>query len=192
MLAWIAKLILHLLGWKAQGKLPDQLKKAVFLAAPHTSNWDAIFGLLGYISLKQPFKPVKFMAKKEVMVFPFHWLLNRLGVIAIDRQKILKGTSTVMQMVHQFNTHESLILGLSPEGTRCYNPQWKTGFYHIAQQAKVPIVLGYLDYKTKTAGIGPVFHLTGSLDHDLTKIQNFYAKKTGKYPQQGVLPIKKN
>lgn len=89
-------------------------------------------------------------------------------------------------MVHLFDEREELVIMITPEGTRKYVPRWKTGFYHVAKRANVPIVLGYLDYKKKHAGIGPVIYPGDDIDQDLETIMGFYREVTGKYPDQGV------
>ena len=89
-------------------------------------------------------------------------------------------------MTQLLQEHEKLVRIIAPEGTRGYVSRWKTGFYRIAMQAQVPIVLGYLDYAKKHAGIGPVFYPTGDMEQDIGQIQAFYKDKAGKYPARGV------
>jgi 1-acyl-sn-glycerol-3-phosphate acyltransferase len=89
-------------------------------------------------------------------------------------------------MIDLFNERESLVVLVTPEGTRKYAEKWKTGFYYVALGANVPIVLGYLDYKEKAAGIGPKIQPTGDIDADLEAIKSFYRTKTAKFPEQGI------
>ena len=185
-LRWLTCWLFRLRGWKVVGSMPPGVKKAVLIFAPHTSNWDAFYGLASVFSLNLS---IRFVIKKEVMFFPLNLLLRRLGAIPVDRKRDrtqAQRTSVVSLIVSLFAKHSSLIVAIAPEGTRRYAPRWKQGFYQIALQAQVPIVLGYLDYANKQIGYGPAFYPTGNFDEDLQKIQAFYKDKMGKYPAQGV------
>lgn len=164
---WFARSALFIMRWKVKGRLPDQ-KKYVLIAAPHTSNWDFVFFLLVIFKLKIP---VHWMAKHTLFSWPFRWLLIHLGGIPIDRST--KG-DTVGTMTRAFAGSARLIITIAPSGTRSKTKHWKTGFYHIARQADVPIVCGYIDYPNRTAGIGPTHHPTGDIDTDMAAIQKFY------------------
>lgn len=154
------------------------------VAAPHTSNWDLIYARAALYILRVP---VKFTIKKEWVRFPLSLILNPLGAIPIDRQpKGIRRTSMVDKMVKLFEERDHLIILVTPEGTRKYAKKWRSGFYFTALKANVPIVLGYLDYKDKEAGIGAVFHPTGDRDKDVEEIKAFYRKKHAKYPELGV------
>ena len=124
------------------------------------------------------------------MFFPMNLILKFFGVIPIDRKKkaggLSKKNSMVDAMVQLFQEREELVIMITPEGTRKYVPRWKTGFYHVAKRANVPIVLGYLDYKKKHAGIGPVVVPGEDIDKDLDTIMDFYRGVKGKFPEQGV------
>ncbi len=185
-LKWFAYQLFKLLGWKVVGGLPPHIPKAVLIFAPHTSNWDAFYGLTALASKKVP---VRFVVKKEAMFFPLGLLLRSLRAVPIDRRKKTqqaKATNMVEVMVHMFAACASLFLVISPEGTRDYAKHWKTGFYYIAVRAQVPIILGYLDYAKKEVGIGPVFYPTGAVEQDIQYIQAFYKDKIGKHPEKGV------
>ncbi len=120
------------------------------------------------------------------MQFPFGLMFKPLGGIAIDRSPKEDNSrkSTVTNMVELFNSREELIIAISPEGTRSRNTQWKKGFYHTAMEAEVPILLGYLNYKTRTAGITKAIKPSGNIEKDFTEIGEFYQKISGKYPSQ--------
>jgi len=155
------------------------------VAAPHTSNWDIVFARAALFILRVP---VKFTIKKEWVRFPMGLILKPLGAIPIDRQA--KGTrkaSMVDTMAELFNKRDHLIILVTPEGTRKYAKRWRSGFYFTAMKANVPIVLGYLDYKDKEAGIGAVFYPSGDRDRDVEEIKAFYRKKVPKFPDQGVV-----
>lgn len=184
MLSILGKFFLKVFGWKIEGNIPKDLKKAVIVCGPHTSNWDAFYSLSTFAAKKIK---VRFLIKKEALFFPLNIFLNYLGALAIDRNKpTQKKAGTVDTIVNIFNNTDKFYLSISPEGTRKYNENWKRGFYHIATQANVPLVLGYLDYSKKIAGIGPVFYPTGDIEKDIIEIKNFYKDKKGKYPENGI------
>ncbi len=158
------------------------------IAAPHTSNWDFFYARAAFFLLGIP---VRTTIKKEAMFFPMNLLLKFFGVIPIDRKKKEAGLSRksnmVDAMVQLFEDRKELVIMITPEGTRNYAPRWKTGFYHVAKKARVPIVLGYLDYQKKHAGVGPTVYPGDNIEDDMETIMNFYRQVTGKYPEQGVI-----
>ncbi|MCG8340706.1 MAG: 1-acyl-sn-glycerol-3-phosphate acyltransferase [Cytophagales bacterium] len=178
---WLAKLFFKLFGWKIGGALPQDIKKAVILCVPHTSNWDFIYGMMVISILKIP---AKFVIKKEAMFFPLGTILKWIGAIPIDRKQTNKKIKMVEVLVNLVQEAEELMIVIAPEGTRSYRPRWKTGFYHIAMKAKVPIIFAYLDYQKKKGGLGPVFYPTGNLQEDMKHIQSFYKDKVAKYPEK--------
>ena len=125
-----------------------------------------------------------YLGKAEVFKPPFGFIFRWLGGVPVERSE---HHNLVEQVVKMFDEHETFILALSPEGTRAYVPKWKTGFYYIALGAQVPIVLGYIDFPKKTAGIGPVFYPTGDIDKDIETIKDFYRPIKGKHPERGVI-----
>lgn len=181
----LAHFIFWITGWKVAGEWPKGLKKAVLIAIPHTSNWDLIYARAAFYLLDVP---VKFTIKKEVMVGPLGWIIKAVGGIAIDRKKVAgKRTQTYTQaMISMLKEREELVMMVTPEGTRSYAPKWKTGFYHIALGAEVPVVIGYLDYKLKKAGIGPVIIPSGNMDEDIEAMKGFGRTVTAKYPENGI------
>ena len=124
------------------------------------------------------------------MFFPMNIVLKIFGVIPVDRNNksggLSKKNSMVDAMVQLFEEREKLVIMITPEGTRKYAPRWKTGFYHVAKRAGVPIVLGYLDYEKKHAGVGPIVYPGANTDEDMETIKSFYRNVTGKYPENGV------
>lgn len=182
----ISRFIFWITGWKVEGWIPKDLKKAVMVAAPHTSNWDFLYARCAFFIMGVP---LKFTIKKEVMFFPLGPILKALGAISIDRQKTSTGKqarSTVEAIADLYKDREQLVIIVTPEATRRYQPKWKTGFYHVAQMANVPIIMGYIDYSKKHAGVGPIFHTTGNMDADIEKIKDFYRDKVAKFPENGV------
>ncbi|WP_419241729.1 1-acyl-sn-glycerol-3-phosphate acyltransferase [Cardinium endosymbiont of Nabis limbatus] len=186
---WTQKLaiaLIKLLGWKINNTThPTACKKAVIVFAPHTSNWDFVYGML--CKLSHPDVPIKFAIKKEVMFFPLSCLMKMLGAIPIDRRQITRKNNMVAVMAEMLNQTELLLLVIAPEGTRSYVKRWKTGFYRVAEAANVPIVLGYINYAKKEMGLGPIFYLTGNMEQDIASIQDFYRTIPGKYPEKGVV-----
>ena len=170
MVAWF-----KLRGWKVKHTVPPHIKKCVIIAAPHTSNWDFVYALSTFIILKLP---VRFLAKKELFRWPLKSLLLSLGGMPVIRSK---STNMVDYMVDLFRKNDNLFLLIPAEGTRGWVNKWKTGFYNVAVQADVPVLLGYLDYPNKTAGFGPAIHLTGNKERDALVIRNFYMDKMGKH-----------
>ncbi|TXB67182.1 glycerol acyltransferase [Vicingus serpentipes] len=177
----IAAFIYKLLGWKTVGSIPPELKKYVILAAPHTSNWDFLYGRLYFYIFKIP---VKFFIKKEWFFFPMGFLFDLMGGVPVDRSK---NTNLTDEIAKSFEQNDKMAMMVTPEGTRSYSPDWKKGFYFIAQKANVPIILGFLDYPNKEAGFGPVFYPTGDIDKDIEEIKSFYRTKKGRFPEKGVL-----
>ncbi|MCB0497902.1 MAG: 1-acyl-sn-glycerol-3-phosphate acyltransferase [Cyclobacteriaceae bacterium] len=189
MLKTLSKFIFWVTGWKIIGEMPDDMKKGVIIAAPHTSYWDFLYARAAFFIMGVP---MKVTIKKEVVNFPvFGWFARQLGAIAIDRNPkeggLKRKKSMVDAMVDLVNERDQLIMMITPEGTRKHAPRWKTGFYRVAEGANVPIILGYLDYAKKHAGLGPVIIPSGNYEEDLEKIMDFYRDKTAKYPDQGVL-----
>ena len=129
-------------GWKAVALTPDY-NKCVLVVAPHTSNWDFVVGKLAYNALG---REGNFLIKKEWFRFPFNYFFKAIGGIPVDRGKRQRMTEAIIDL---FSERDHFCLGITPEGTRKPNARWKRGFYHIAINAKVPIVLVKLDYGNK-------------------------------------------
>lgn len=173
----IALVLLKLLGWKTSGHLPEE-KKYVLIVAPHTSNWDLFYGIILAFALKLD---ARYIAKKELFRGPFSGLMKWSGAIPVDRSS---HHHIVDQMAHAFKEKENFVLALAPEGTRHKKDSWKSGFYHIALKAGVPILMGFIDYAGKTGGAGPMLFPTGDLEKDMALIRDFYAGVRGKHPEK--------
>lgn len=181
MLDWIARAFLKLTGWKTEGEKP-QARRFVLIAAPHTSNWDLVY----LLALSQIFGiRVSWMGKDTLFKPPLGWLMRAVGGIPVVRHK--RG-NLVAQAAQRFAEAEDLALVVPAEGTRGAVEYWKSGFYHIARTADVPIVLGYLDYARKRGGFGPSLRATGDVRKDMEQIRAFYADKVGKYPEDFAEP----
>lgn len=174
--ARIGRLYLKMAGWEPSGEPPD-LPKWVAIAAPHTSNWDLVYMLAFTYHYGIS---ISWMGKDSLFKGPFGGLMRWLGGVPIDRSA---PNGVVQQMVDRFNDVDALILAVPPSGTRSKRPYWKTGFYHIAHGAGVPIATGFLDYKNKRGGFGPLFHTTGDPQADIETLREFYSTITGKFPE---------
>jgi 1-acyl-sn-glycerol-3-phosphate acyltransferase len=177
MLPAIARFLLRLGGWTIVGGLPRPAK-AVIVAAPHTSNWDGVWALIYKVAVQLD---VRLFAKESLFWFPLGTLLRALGGIPLNRSR---AGSAVDQAVEMFRDLHSFYFGLAPEGTRSRRDHWKSGFYRIAREANVPIVLGFLDYGSKRIGLGPTLYPSGDLAADLAIIRDFYEGIEGRWPEQ--------
>lgn len=166
----VAKRALSLVGWEYEGPVPPE-KKYVMLALPHTSNWD---GLLLVLLTRSVGLEIQWMVKDAWVKGAFGPVMRGVGAIGIDRSRSM---NLVEQMVEQFRQRDAFVLAIPPEGTRAKAANWKSGFYHIALGAGVPVVPGYLDYGRKRGGLGPALHMTGDPRADMDAIRAFYAKQ---------------
>ncbi|MBV6647315.1 MAG: 1-acyl-sn-glycerol-3-phosphate acyltransferase [Cyclobacteriaceae bacterium] len=169
-----------LLGWKIIGGNPPD-KKYVIVVAPHTSNLDFFVGLAArnILRLKS-----NFLAKNSLFKIPIvGWVLRLLGGHSVDRSKKMK---LVDQVVELFETNERFVMTVTPEGTRSYVPNWKTGFYFIAVKAKVPIQMVSFDFKKKVVELKEPFHPSGDLDRDMDYMLSYFRTITPRHPEKGV------
>ena len=168
---------LKLAGWRRVGCVPD-LPKYVMIGAHHTSNWDAPISVAILFSFRIK---AYWLMKNTAFRWPFRGLLLWLGAIPVDRTK---SADVVGQMAGEMKKRAEMVLLLAPEGTRKKVTRWKSGFYHIARSAGVPVVLAFLDYRQKEGGLGPVFRPTGNFEADMGEILRFYSTVTGKRPER--------
>ena len=167
LLRYGANVLLRLVGWRVDGKLPD-LPKYVLIGAPHTSGWDFILFLGVIFHLRAN---VRYMGKVELFRSPIGFFFHYCGGVPVDRSK---PHGLVEQMVKASRESEHFVLTIAPEGTRHHVPEWKSGFYHIAKSAGIPIVLAIVDGKHKTVRIGQVFHPTEDIEADLKTIKGYF------------------
>jgi 1-acyl-sn-glycerol-3-phosphate acyltransferase len=173
---FMTKIILRLTGWQVEGQLPA-LPKFIIIGAPHTSNWDFLLFLAVVFTLRVK---VRYFGKAELFRPPFGFLFYWCGGIPVDRSK---SVGLVEQVVNAIKVSQEFILVIAPEGTRGQVGSWKSGFYHIARGAEIPIIPAYVDGRRKTIGIGEAFTLTGALETDMQTIQAFFAKYEGVKPK---------
>jgi 1-acyl-sn-glycerol-3-phosphate acyltransferase len=174
---WLGRMYLAMRGWKMLGQKPSE-KKYLILAAPHTSNWDVplMLSMAWVYGIR-----VSWIGKHSLFRGLLGPLMRFLGGVPVDRRA---RHNAVQQMVDEFNRRDELALLITPEGTRGRTEHWKSGFYHMAVAANVPMVLGLLDFKRKEGGLFDVIYPTGDAKADMDKIRAFYAGATAKYPDQ--------
>ena len=173
----LARWLLRLNGWQLSGARP-QCDHYVLIAAPHTSNWD--FPLMLMFAAAFDIK-VTWMAKHSLFYPPIGWIMRAMGGMPIIRNK---NQNVVSAMVAAFKVVPHLVLVVPTEGTRERSDFWKSGFYHIARQAGVPIVPSFLDYGGKRGGFGPALAVTGEVREDMQYFRDFYSGMLGKFPDQ--------
>lgn len=171
------KIILYFTGWKFEGAPPDEAK-FVIIAAPHTSNWDAFYGLSAVLALGLD---ARWMAKHTLFKGVVGKLLQWLGGVPIRRDA---SYGVVHKVGSLFKEKKQFALAITPEGTRKKVKNWKTGFYYIALEASVPIAMGFLDYSRRVLGFGPTLAPSGDLSADFEKFQIFYAKVVARRPEK--------
>jgi 1-acyl-sn-glycerol-3-phosphate acyltransferase len=167
---------LGLFGWKAVGEVPD-VPRAVFVANPHTSNWDLPFTLAVAWALGLR---ISWAGKASLFRFPFGGLMRALGGLSIERSR---PEGQVQRIADALLREDAVFLVIAPAGTRKRRDHWKSGFYRIAKTANVPILLAFLDYGKKRGGIGITIELSGDLGADMDKVREFYRDIRGKYPE---------
>lgn len=180
-MVWLCRLYLVLIGWRLGSRLDPEVKKCVMVGAPHTSNMDFPIALATLFGCGVE---VRFLAKQSLFKFPLGVLMRATGGIPVDRSR---HHNMVDMMIQMFEDHDKLILLIPAEGTRSYVKEWKSGFYHTAVGANIPIALGYLDYGKKEAGFGNLFYPTGDYERDLVEIKNFYRQFKPRYPEKSSL-----
>lgn len=174
----IARFFLWISGWKIDRSYFEEVPRSVMLAAPHTSNWDFVFALAAFWHLEIDAKYlIKDSYTRGIWGYFFRWT----GAIGVNRRR--KKNKLVEYGIELFQQREKLHLLIPAEGTRQRVEKWRTGFYHIAREAGVPVTLGYLDYSRKVGGILGMIHLSGNFEADMHFIQEKYRQVKGKYPE---------
>ncbi len=187
---YISRTIFRLHGWRLVGKeIPKEVSKCVFVFAPHTSNWDFYHGLL---CMKGWGVPIKVAIKSSWTRFPLGLMIRPLGGIGVDRSanKFSNVKSQVNMMASVFQKYERIALVVTPEGSRSKRTQWKTGFYHIAKSAGVPIVIFKGDFSKKEIEFGPVFSGEESLDEVMRSMMEFFKDVVGRHPENFALDVR--
>ena len=170
---WLGRSILRLGGWHIRGPVPD-LAKAVVIAAPHSSNWDGLWGLAAKMALGLE---ARILGKDKLFWWPLSLVLRRMGVVPLDRSS---PQGTVGQAVAMIRDSEQIWYALAPEGTRKPVKEWKSGFIRIARMAQVPIVPVYFHYPERVIGFGEPFHTSGDDIADMAAIRQWYRPWAGR------------
>lgn len=177
----LARIWLRVFGWKTEGARPDD-PRFVLIAAPHTSNWDLphLIAFAWYYDVQ-----VAWLGKHQIFRWPFGGFFRALGGIPVIRERRTNMVDAMAKAVVDLDVSGERPLGMviPAEGTRRWAPHWKSGFYHIARKAGVPIVLSYLDYARGVGGFGPALHPSGDIPGDMDRIRDFYEGRQGRYPQ---------
>ena len=173
----VARALLRWSGWRLVGEAPN-VARCVIVFAPHTSSWD--FPLL--LAVREAFgHPVAYLAKHTLFRFPIAGILRGTGAIPVDRTE---RHALVDTLARTFRERTSLWLALSPEGTRDWTDHWKSGFYHVAREAGVPVLFAFIDASRRECGLGELVHMTGDVDADMARLRAFYADKRGIVPER--------
>lgn len=169
-------------GWTAYGQIPES-RKFIIVAAPHTSNWDFLYfiGLTADLGIMP-----HFMAKNTLFKWPMRNFLLDMGGVPVNRNS---PQNYVQQMADEFAKRDEFMLTIAPEGSRKNSRKWKTGFYQIAMAAQVPLVIGMMDYGTKSGGLGPAIMPTGDYEADMAKILEYYQQVIPKHGERAVKNI---
>mgnify|MGYP000953553327 CR=1 FL=1 len=175
----LSRLALRLSAWQVEGSLPPQARRCVVIAAPHTSNWDFPYTLMGALVLGMH---IRWLGKASLFRFPFGGLMRWLGGMAVQRDR---SNNLVASSVAALQAAPGpLQLVIAPEGTRSRTAQWKAGFHHIARGAGLPIQLSYLDWGERRMGLGPLVTPGDDVDGDIARIRAFYAPFKGRNAAQ--------
>lgn len=168
----------YLMGWKITNDFPTDIKKYIIIVAPHTSNLDFIIGIMVKFIKSVD---IKFIGKHTLFKSPYGFIFKALGGTPVNRSK---SKNMVQAIIDIYNTKDEFIFALSPEGTRKKIGKWKTGFYHVAKGAKIPIVMATIDFGKKEVLIDKPFYITGNQKNDYGHFHNFFKNRNGKNPDQ--------
>jgi len=175
----ISKFILfNILGWKVPIDFPSHIDKYIIIAAPHTSNWDFPMAVLSKYAKG---KDIRFIGKHTLFKPPFGFIVKALGGTPVNRTE---STNTVQSIIDIFNEKDKLIFAISPEGTRKKVSKWKTGFYHVAKGAGVPIVMATLDFENKQILVADPYYVTGDQKKDFKHFHDYFKNVKGRNPDQ--------
>jgi len=169
----IGQLALRVLGWRVEGDVADH-PRMVAIVAPHTSNWDFPVGLAARYALRLD---ASWLGKHTLFRPPFGWIMHRWGGIPVDRSS---SHDVVSQTIESISSRRGVFLVITPEGTRKKVERWKTGFWHIAKGAGVPILPIVFDWGSRVVRILPAFVPGDSVEEDVAALQAMYAGFRGR------------
>jgi 1-acyl-sn-glycerol-3-phosphate acyltransferase len=173
---WFGRVSMAVLGWRIRGNVPNR-PKLVLIVAPHTSNWDLVVCVAAKVALGLR---VLWLGKHTLFQFPLGILMRALGGMPVNRSE---SHNVVRVVADEFGRSERLVLAVAPEGTRKNVERWRTGFYHIAREAQVPIVTVALNWREHTVDVGELFALTGDFDRDIGELRARFAGLSGRRRQ---------
>mgnify|MGYP002777813304 CR=1 FL=1 len=173
MLSWLAKTLFHFFGWRLAGRVPRELKKSVWIICPHATGWDFVVGVGARAATEMR---IGFLGKKELFDGPLGFFFRRMGGHPVDRSR---NTNLVEAQAEFIRDRESIHIAITPEGTRADVAELKSGFYHIARLAGVPIVMVGFDYPRKRIFLAEPFYPTGDWERDKVEIAKFFATIQG-------------
>ncbi|MFC0676256.1 lysophospholipid acyltransferase family protein [Lysobacter korlensis] len=171
---WLGRTVLRLGGWRVVGEFPD-LPKLVLIGAPHSSNWDGVWGIAVKLALGLD---IRILGKHQLFWGPLGPLMRRLGVIAVNRAA---ARGVVEQVAMRMRGSERFWVGIAPEGTRKPVEQWKTGFWKIARAADVPVLPVYFHYPDRVIGVGRPFVTSADMEADIAELRAWYRPWQGRH-----------
>lgn len=185
----IAETVVRMMGWRIQGEVPPDIRKLVMLGVPHTSNWD--FFMMMCCAWRYGLR-VKWLGKEALFSNPFkRFFCTLMGGIKVDRTQSDQAVDNIANIL--MHSKKNVCLAIAPEGSRHKKPGWRSGFFYIAQKARIPIGLGYIDYANRTMGVGPILSNLIDINSTMTEIEKFYREIKGKFPEkQSPIKIIKN
>ncbi|GLP97812.1 1-acyl-sn-glycerol-3-phosphate acyltransferase [Paraferrimonas sedimenticola] len=167
--------LLARLGWRVTGQLPEF--QFVMIVGPHSSNWDFIIGIIARFAVG---RNIHFIGKHQLFIPPWGWLFRAMGGYPVNRAK---ANNLVESAVELYASNPEFCLALAPEGTRSAVTRWKTGFYHIAKKAKVPIVCVGLDFGLKQVQLQAPIATSDDMSADMNRLLDYFRSVTPKYPK---------
>ena len=171
MLRWISQTILNVLGWKISGDPSNELKKKLYIVVPHTSSMDFFIGML--VKSAKGIK-VNFLGKKGLFFPPLSWLLTYVGIVPVK-----KNSNQIDEIINLFKSRDVMSYGLAPEGTRSRVDNLRSGFYHIAHGAQVPVIMVTFDFGNKIVTFREPYLVSDDKEKDMTYIQDYYKGVVG-------------
>ena len=180
LLQWLGRTVLSIFGWKVKGGIEHEYdnKKLVILIAPHTSNWDGIFGVAAVAGLDAR---ITFIGKHTAFKYGLGAFLRYMGGIPVDRSR---SGGIIQHAIDQIKEIDGSLIAISPEGTRSKVKEWKTGFLRIAKEMNAEIVPASLDYSKKEILLGKVFRLSGDNQKDILDLKKYYSVFKPKHPEK--------
>lgn len=178
MFGYLCKIFYHyIIGWKISGPHPNEIARKVVVVVPHTSGWDLPLGLLVKYSIGLK---IQFVGKKSLFKWPFNRFFRMWGLVPIDRSK---GQSVVDEIIELYRNGTIHTIGMAPEGTRKKVDKLKTGFYRIAKELDIPVIMIKFDYPAKEVIFSEPLYLTGSKEEMMTKVEDYFRGTIGKIPE---------